>query len=264
VENRLHWAEYVAEAGLLGLFMIVACVVGVALDHPSSAAVRALPDPSVRRALFGLVMGATAIAIIYSPAGKRSGAHINPAVTLAYLFLGKVRARDAAFYVVAQLVGATAGVLLAWAVLGDRLAHPTVHFVTTRPGTAGELVAFAAEVAISFGLLIVVLAVSASRRPSWTGVSAGVLVALCVAIEAPISGTSMNPARSLGSALPARELGALWIYIVAPPLGMLAAAGVMRRRTARACAKLRHAPDVPCIFCGQGMAPGAARRARWP
>jgi aquaporin Z len=72
---------------------------------------------------------------------------------------------------------------------------------------------------------------------------------------------SVNPARSLGSAIPAGEVGALWIYFLAPPLGMLAAAGAMRRRAAGGCAKLRHTPDVPCIFCGQGMAPAATRRA---
>ena len=256
----LHWPEYLAEAGLLGLFMVVACALGVALDHPASAAVRALPQPFARRALFGVAMGATAVAIVYSPPGKRSGGHINPAVTLAFLALGKMKPRDAALYVAAQVAGATGGVLVAWAVLGARLAHPAVHFVTTRPG-AGALAAFAAEAAISFVLMTVVLAVSASRRQAWTGVCAGVLVAVYIALEAPISGMSMNPARSLASALPAGELRGLWIYLFAPPLGMLAATGPMRRRAARACAKLRHAPDVPCIFCGQGMAPPATPRA---
>jgi aquaporin Z len=205
--------------------------------------------------LFGLAMGATVVAIIYSPPGKRSGGHINPAVTLAFVALRKVRPRDAALYVAAQVAGATGGVLVAWALLGARLSHPAVHFVTTRPGPAGVVAAFAAEAAISFLLMTVVLAVSASRRQEWTGVCAGVLVAVCIVLEAPISGMSMNPARSLGSALPAGELRALWLYLVAPPLGMLAAAAAMRRRAARACAKLRHAPDVPCIFCGRGMAP---------
>jgi len=260
--KAMHWPEYLAEAGLLGLFMVVACVLGVALGHPASAAVRALPAPFARRALFGLAMGATAVAIIYSPPGRRSGGHINPAITLAFLALRKVKTHDAALYVAAQVAGATGGVLVAWAVLGARLAHPAVHFVTTRPGPAGALVAFAAEAAISFVLMTVVLAVSASRRQAWTGVCAGVLVAVYIVFEAPLSGMSMNPARSLASALPAGELGAMWIYLLAPPLGMLAAGGPMRRRAARACAKLRHAPDVPCIFCGQGMAlpaaPGAA------
>jgi aquaporin Z len=261
VNARLHWPEYLGEAALLGAFMLVACVGGVLLDHPAAAAVRAIPDPFARRALFGLAMGVTAIAIIYSPIGKRSGAHINPSVTLAFLRLGKVKPCDAAFYVAAQLAGATAGVLLARAALGAQLADPAVHFVTTRPGASGLLVAFVAEAAISFVLMAVVLAVSGSRHAAWTGVCAGTLVVLYVTFEAPLSGMSMNPARSLGSAIVAGEPQALWIYFVAPPLGMLAAATVMRRRATRACAKLHHAPDVPCIFCGQGMSSAAPRRA---
>ena len=142
---NLHWPEYLAEAGLLGAFMLVACVAGVLLDHPAAAAARTIPDPFARRALFGLAMGATAIAVIYSPAGKRSGAHINPSVTLTFLRLGKVKPRDAACYVAAQLAGATAGVLVAWAALGRRLADPAVHFVTTRPGAHGLLGHFTAQ-----------------------------------------------------------------------------------------------------------------------
>lgn len=258
---ELHWREYAAEAALLGAFMVSACVCAVLLDHPASAALRALPDPLARRALFGLAMGATAVAIVYSPPGRRSGAHLNPAVTLAFLRLGRIRARDAALYAVAQVAGATVGVLVAWAALGARLAHPAVHFVTTRPGPAGALAAFAAEIALSFVLMAVVLAVSASRRADWTGVCAGVLVALYITFEAPVSGMSMNPARSLGAALVARDGEALWIYLAAPPLGMLAAAEAMRKRAAGACAKLSHVASVPCIFCGQGTDVAAPRRA---
>lgn len=259
--SELHWPEYLAEAALLGLFMAVACLGGVVLEHPASAVVRALPDPLARRALFALAMGLTAIAIVYSPLGKRSGAHINPAITLAYLRLGKVRARDALFYVGAQLAGAVAGVGVSWAFLRERLADPAVHFVTTRPGAHGALVAFLAEGIISFALMAVVLAVSGSRHAAWTGVCAGALVFLYITLEAPLSGMSMNPARSVGSAVAAGELGPLWIYLMAPPLGMLAAATAMRGRAARACAKLCHAPDVPCIHCGQGLPPAAPRRA---
>lgn len=257
----VHWREALIEAGLLGLFMVVACALGVLLEHPGSPLVGAVPVSLTRSALFGVAMGATAVAIIYSPAGMRSGAHLNPAVTLAYLRLGKVKPADAATYVLAQTTGATLGVLVAWTLLGPRLAHPAVHFVTTRPGPAGAIAAFGAEVGITFLLMSLVLAVSASRWKAWTGACAGTLVALYITLEAPISGMSLNPARSLGSALPAGELGALWIYVLAPPLGMLAAATVMRRRSARACAKLHHPSDVPCIFCGQGSPPVPARRA---
>ncbi len=250
---KRHWPEYVIEAVLLGVFMIVACAAAVLFEHPDSPVHLAVPSAHARRALFGLAMGLTAVAIIYSPWGKRSGAHINPSVTLAFLRLGRVQRSDAAFYVAAQFLGAVAGVLAAWGVLGPRLAHPATHFVTTRPGDSGLAVAFVAEVAISLVLMTVVLAVMASRRARLTGLCAGTLVFLYITFEAPLSGMSMNPARSLGSALAAREIGTLWIYLLAPPLGMQLAAAIFKRRPVAGCAKLDHPDDVPCIFCGQGM-----------
>src|SRR5262245_25288441 len=105
------------EFALLGLFMISACAFTVLLEHPASPVCAALPDAFLRRALMGLAMGTTAVAIIYSPWGKRSGAHINPATTLTFLRLGKVRAVDAVGYVAAQFSGAFAGCLVAGAAL---------------------------------------------------------------------------------------------------------------------------------------------------
>ncbi len=250
---RAHWPEYLIEAAGLGAFMISACGFGVLLFHPDSPAYAALGDDFSRRVVMGAAMGATAVAIIYSPWGQRSGAHINPATTLAFLRLGKVTRADAVFYMAAQFVGAVAGVAVSWAFLGSRLAHPSANFVATVPGPAGALAAFGAEVAISFLLMAVVLAVSSSRFQRLTGVCAGVLVALYITFEAPISGMSMNPARSLGSAVfAAGTFAPLWIYFLGPPLGMQLAAALVPARARRGCAKLDHPPDQPCIFCGQG------------
>jgi aquaporin Z len=132
------------------------------------------------------------------------------------------------------------------------LAHPSVHYVVTRPG-ASVATAFAAEVAITAILMSVVLFVSNSPRYArFTGLCAGACVALFIAVEAPVSGMSLNPARTFASALAARDWTALWVYFVAPPLGMLLAASV-HRRLPRApkirCAKLQHPADRPCIFC---------------
>jgi aquaporin Z len=250
---KQHWREYLIEAALLGAFMVSACAFGVILEPPESPVRVAVPDPRVRRALFGMGMSLTAIALIYSRWGKRSGAHLNPSVTLAFLSLRRVKWPDAAFYVAAQFLGAVAGVLVAWGLLGARLSHPPVDFVTTRPGDPGQAVAFLAEFVISFVLMSVVLAVSASRRMRLTGLSAGALIFVYITFEAPLSGMSMNPARSFASALAARDLSALWIYFLAPPLGMLLAAATFKRPRVPGCAKLDHAPNVPCMFCGQGM-----------
>jgi aquaporin Z len=250
---RSHWPEYLIEAAGLGIFMVAACFATVLLEHPASALHQALPDPFMRRLLAGIAMGLTAVAIFYSPWGKRSGAHINPAVTLTFFRLGKVDPRDAVFYVLAQFIGAAAGVLLSAAVLGPFLSHGATNYAVTAPGAAGPAAAFAAEAVISFGMMFMVLATSSNPRlETRTALFAGMLVALYITFESPISGMSMNPARSLGSALPARHATGQWIYFVAPMLGMLLAAEVylrLRGASRVACAKLHHANRQRCIFC---------------
>src|SRR5947209_839526 len=99
-----HWPEYLMEAAELGLFMISACAFSALLFHPASPVVAAIPSAFTRRMLVGCAMGLTAISIVYSPFGKRSGAHCNPSVTLAFLRLGRVAPWDAVFYVIAQIV----------------------------------------------------------------------------------------------------------------------------------------------------------------
>jgi aquaporin Z len=247
-----HWPEYSMEAFGLGLFMFLACAFGVVLEHPASLVHRTISDPALRRVLFGSAMGAIAMLNVYSPWGKRSGAHLNPAVTLTFWRLGKVETRDAVCYSLSQFAGAVAGVLIARLAFGILIAHPNVNYVATVPGMSGAAAAFAGEVAITFILISVVLRVSnTAALASYTGVFAGLLVAAFISLEAPLSGMSMNPARSLGSAMPAHVWTGLWIYFTAPPLGMLLAAELyLRRHGAKKvfCAKLHHRNDKRCIF----------------
>lgn len=249
---RSHWPEYVSEAGCLATFMISAATFATVLQHPASPWSLGLQPAALERVPMGLGMGLTAIAIIYSPVGRRSGAHMNPAVTLTFFRLGKIPPVDAAFYVLAQLVGGLGGIALATELLARLPADPSVNYVATLPGPTGDAVAFIAEAAISFGMMLVILLVS--NRPRFnrfTGLCAGVLVCTYIIVEAPLSGMSMNPARSLGPALLAGSLETLWIYSMAPLAGMLLAAEVFVRRhgTARVlCAKLDHPTDMPCIF----------------
>ncbi|HSF07635.1 MAG TPA: aquaporin [Methylomirabilota bacterium] len=248
-----HWPEYAIEAAGLGLFMVSACLFAAFLYHPSSPAAQALPDPLLRRILMGLAMGLTAIALIYSPWGQQSGAHFNPAVTLTFLRLGRITGWDALFYVTAQCGGGVAGVILAAALTRGLIADRSVNFAVTVPGEWGPVVAFAAEVVISGGLMLVVLTISNTPRLSrFTGLFAGALVAVYITLEAPLSGMSMNPARSLASALPANVWTAFWIYLTAPTLGMLLAAELHHRaRRPVKCAKLHHDNARRCIFrCG--------------
>ena len=235
--------------------MVSAGTFAVLLDSPGSPVHQAIASPELRRVLGGIAMGLTAIAIIYSPWGQRSGAHMNPAVTLTFLHLRKVKTRDALCYIAAQFVGGTVGVLLVWSMLGRAFADAPVQFVATVPGETGVLAALVAEFAISFGMMTMILASSSS--PRWqrhTGVFAGLLVAAYISLEAPLSGMSMNPARTFASAAPTGMFGWMWLYVAAPVLGMLSAAFLRQRlfaATPLPCAKLDHASTQRCIHCGQ-------------
>jgi aquaporin Z len=124
-------------------------------------------------------MGLTAIVLIHSPWGKRSGAHMNPAVTLTFLRLGKTGGWDALFYIVAQVVGGTLGVILVAALFGRAFTSAPVNYATTMPGQGGPTVAFIAEGVISAVLMFVILSLSATERfARFTGFAAGILVAL--------------------------------------------------------------------------------------
>jgi aquaporin Z len=250
----LHWQEYAMEAAGLGFFMISACLCGALYENLASPVRQALAWPLLRRMLMGLSMGLTAVVIIYSPWGKQSGAHINPSVTLTFFRLGKMQKWDAIFYVVAQFAGAVLGVMLVALLLGKAIADPNVRYVVTVPGKAGATVAFAAEFLMAFGMMLLVLHLSNHHRLSrFTGFFAGLLVATYITLAAPLSGMSMNPARTFSSALPAGIFTAIWGYFIAPPLGMLCAAEVYlwrKGKSAVGCCKLHHDNPRRCIFCG--------------
>lgn len=245
-----HWQEYLMEAWGLGTFMVSACAFGVILFYPASPLI--LLNETLRNVLMGAAMGATAVMIFLSPWGKRSGAHINPSVTLTFWRLGKIKGWDALFYVLAQFAGASFGVLSAWLILGKTLSDSAVNFVVTIPGANGVSAAFAAEVIISFFMMMVVLVCSnAPRLARFTPFFAGILVAIYISLEAPISGMSMNPARTFGSAIAANVWSSVWIYFIAPPLAMLLAAEVyVRVKGLKAvyCAKFYHTNAARCIF----------------
>jgi len=251
---RKHWPEYLIEAWALGTFMVSAGVVATALGSPDSPLYQSIPHATLQNFVAGLAMGLTAVALIYSKWGKRSGAHMNPAVTLTFLRLGKVRPWDAVFFALAQTVGGTLGVLLVAGAFGRAFTDPPVNYAATLPGSSGALVAFVAEMGIAAVLMLVVLSLSSSQRYArFTGIAAGALVAAYITFESPLSGMSMNPARSFASAAPGMHWQHFWIYVTAPFIGMLAGAQVfLFLRGARQvhCAKLLHPSTVRCIHCG--------------
>ncbi len=252
---RQHWPEYVIEAGALASFMVSATLFATLLQHPASPLSSLIPNSALGRVPMGVAMGLTAVAIIYSPFGRRSGAHMNPVVTLTFFRLGKVSAADAIGYVAAQFAGGVFGTVAASLALRGLPADPSVHFIATLPGISGAPIAFIAEAMISFALMLTVLLFSSHDASApFTGIAAGLLVAIYIVIEAPLSGMSMNPARTFGPALFTHSLDWLWLYISAPLLGMLSAAELFVRIRGFArvrCAKLHHTHGVRCIFrCG--------------
>ncbi len=249
---RLHWPEYLMELGELTLYMLLTCAFATLVQHPASPVRQAISSGIARRALMGAAMGLAIIAIILSPWGKQSGGHFNPAITVTFYRLGKVEFWDAWFYVIAQFIGAVAGVAIARYAFGATLGDDMVHYAVTTPGMYGKAVAFLAELAISFILMIAVLFLTnRPRLAPYTAYFVGILIAFYITFETPLSGMSTNPARTFGSAFHADYWSALWIYFLAPSLGMLFAAEAFLGTRGGAppfCAKLHHDNNKRCIF----------------
>jgi aquaporin Z len=248
---RLHWPEYLMEAGELGLYLFFACAFATLLQHPGSPVRHFIDSSLARRTLYGLAMGSTVIWIVLTPWGKQSGGHFNPAITFTFYRLGKVELWDALFYAAAQFSGAICGVAIATYVLRGTPANNAVRYAVTVPGLYGSAGAFIGELVISFVLMSTILLVTNDKRLArYTPYFVGALYAIYIVLETPLSGMSMNPARTVGSALRAGYWHAIWIYFIAPTVGMFCAAEVfLRVRGAPPyCAKLHHANNKRCIF----------------
>jgi aquaporin Z len=220
----VHWRLYLIEAWALGMFMVAAVFIVVLLYHPFFSFNAAIESPMVKRFLVGLGMGLTAICLINSGWGKASGAHMNPAVTLAQFQLGRLSWADTVWYILFQTIGAAVPMLLGRYFFNTYLSYPLVDYIITKPSSEGVWVAFCAEAALSFILLTTLLFLSNTRLSQYTGLIAGLLVCSFITLEAPLSGMSINPARSFGSAIAANQWQAFWLYILAPVGGMQLAA----------------------------------------
>ena len=222
---RKNYVHYLQEALGLAIFMVSACLFGSLLEARSGAWHQAIPDPFIRTVIMGVLMGATALFIFYSPWTSPSGSHINPAVTLTFLRLGKVCPRDALFFILFQFLGGTLAVYLMQLVLGPLLLAPPVNSVVTVPGAGGWMKAMGMEFLIGFLMMNMVLFTSENKTwAKYTRPIAGALVCIYVMVAGPVSGFGMNPARSFASALPAHTWTAFWIYLFVPLASMLCAA----------------------------------------
>src|SRR5216684_3701132 len=250
--QRLHWPEYGSELlGTAFLVFIALSAVTFNLGLGSPLAV-VLPNSSARRLITGLMLAGSGPLVAISPLGKLSGAHINPAVSLAFWMQGKMHHFDLGGYILGQLLGAIIGSLLVVLVWGGHAA--SVGYGTTVPGAMYPLwMVFLAELSLTFLLVSsIFLFVSSHRLMRWTPLMVWILVGVMVWLEAPISGTSLNPARSFGPALVSWSWHDHWLYWVAPPLGALLAVGAFRLLTAGGrdvlTGKLFHAPHYRSVF----------------
>jgi aquaporin Z len=231
---RHHWPAYLAEAAGLAFFVTCSSLLMLALEHPASPVQQLLvahgASALLRRVPMGIGMGLVLVLITYCPWGRRSGAHINPAVTLAFWQLGRIRGADAIWYGLAQAAGGIGALQFLAQWLAPYYANPRIHFITTQPGPGGPGVAFAAEFGMSGGLMTLLLLTlrSARWRPA-TGWLAGALLGAYIVWESPYSGMSLNPSRSLAAAVVAHDFAGLWIYLLAPTAAMWLVAVAFQR-----------------------------------
>jgi aquaporin Z len=247
-----HWRFYLMEGVELGALMLSTCCSGTLLysaDSPLSHLDLSRPLKSM---LMGVAIAATTFLIIRSPFGRRSGAHFNPAITLTYFWLGRVHRWDAVSYVMAHFFGGATGVLAAREILGMSLSAAPVSYVVTVPGSHGIPVAFVGEFLLS-GLLMGIVLYASNHRlvVHFTPLLVASLTVFYYTLSTSISGFSVNPARSFSSALFAWVWYGIWIYFLAPSIGMLTSAAIYSRAAGADrvyCAKVFHDLQSPCPF----------------
>lgn len=199
---------------------------------------------SPRLLLTGLLFAGAGSILAISPLGRRSGAHLNPVVTLAFWTQHKVHPHDVAGYLAGQLLGAIAGTAVLGALWGEQAR--AVHLGATSPGLGvSDGRAVLIEAAMTAVLVLVILLMTSSAATArWTPLVLWPLIATLVWQGAPYTGTSLNPARSLGPALLAPLLDPYWVYIAGPLLGGALAVGVfaLLRERQVLTAKIFHDP----------------------
>ncbi len=218
----LPWRVFLSELVGTALLVLVGLSLVILMWGEGSPVVAFLPSEGWRRLITGFLFGTTGALIALSPVGQRSGAHLNPVVSLAFRLLDKLDLRALIGYVIAQLSGAILGSLplLVWGPMGRSVAFGAT---LPGPGYAIETVLLG-EVITTFAMVTLLLVFLGFRaiRP-FTPALFPFLYAVMVYAESPISGTSTNPARSLGPSLVSGQWAGWWIYWVGPLIGSIAA-----------------------------------------
>jgi len=238
----LHWTEYFCEflgtalllfAGLTGIYLV--SLVNVA--------------DVIKYFIIGLFFAIGLVIVVYSPIGKRSGGHVNPALTLAFWLNGLISGIDAVGYIVAQFAGAVLGAWFAFTIFYWK--NPVVAL--SLPGLDyPALLILIIEIIINFILVIAVFSfVSSGKSGRLTGIAVGMYIIVVTVLFAAISGVGLNPARVFGPDVLLLRFDYILIYFTASVLGVFAAYGLFRGSTMGAqptCCKLCYKTDGPCLF----------------
>ena len=227
-DKSIPWQLYGAELIGTALLVLVGLSIVILNFGQGNPVVQRWPDAGVRRLITGFLFGTTGALITLSPIGKESGAHINPAVTLAFWLMGKLKASHALGYVLAQLAGAAIGALplLAWGAMGR-----SIDFGATIPNTTyglgGALLGETLTTFVLIGGLFYFL--QHQRLRAFTPAIFPFMYAAMVFLEANVSGTSTNPARSLCPSLISGNWYGWWVYWLGPLLGTLFGVAILRK-----------------------------------
>ena len=216
---KSDWKLFVAEAVGMGLLLFFGISIVIFNWGEGSIVAKLIPSESARKVLTGFLFGSVGCLITISPVGKISGAHINPAVTLAFWLRGKIKADTMVGYILSQLIGGIIGTipLLLWGKQGKSL-----QYGMTLPGEAGVTAAVIGEITATACLIIYLyLFIGTKRLRNYTPYGIPVLYAILTWAEAALSGCSTNPARSFAPALIAGNFTDHWIYWIAPAVGVI-------------------------------------------
>ncbi|MFF3055254.1 MIP/aquaporin family protein [Streptomyces sp. NPDC057909] len=217
--RRRRLARAADEFALTTVMLFLAVTVVMWLRDPDSALY--VGDLDVALAVIGVVSGAILTGLIFSPPGRRSGGHLNPAVTVSLWLMGAFPGRSVVPYVLAQLAGSAAGTGLGRLVWGPAVSLPSVNYAAIVPAPTWHPASVFVAEAGSMTIIIVAVGftMAHARLACLVPYVIGLSVALVIAVLGPRSGGSINPARQFGPAALAGQSADLWIYLVAPVLG---------------------------------------------
>ena len=222
-KSTIHFRKYIDEALGLGIFMFSAGFFDALIDFPGLPIRHLLASALLRRFLVGLSMGLTAFYIFTSSFGRKSGAYINPAITLIRYRLGDINITDGIFYILFQFLGGAVGIWLVVLLFPGWMKSPDINYIVTVPGKSGTAIAFMLEFLLSFILIVVVLVMEKKEKiEKYAPLIVSILITLFITFESPYSGMSINPARTFASALVSGQWTAFWLYCIAPAGGMWA------------------------------------------